>query len=257
MSANIVNFIRVYWKDALEIVILTYAFYRLFLLIQGTRAVQMLLGLGIMLAAAFVSVKLGLHTINWIFSNLLGVLVLAIIMLFQPELRRGLAGMGRNPFLQRFYSPARAQVIEELVKVCVFLAGKRIGALIVLQRETEVSNYVEEGIGLDAKVSKELLASIFLPSSPIHDGAVIIKEDRVLMAGAFLPISLDPKISKELGTRHRAALGISEETDAAVIVLSEETGIISLVANGGMERNLEATKLRERLQKIFITKKKD
>lgn len=251
------EFLRNYWRDLLEVVILSFAFYRLFLLIQGTRAVQMLIGLLIIFGAAFVSLKLGLHTINWIFSNFLGVLVLAVIVLFQPEMRRALANMGRAPFFQKLYSPAKAQALEELAKSAVFLATRRIGALIVIQKETEVANYVEEGVALDARISKELLTSIFLPNSPIHDGAVLVREDRVLMAGAFLPLSLDPKISKDLGTRHRAAIGISEETDAVVIVVSEETGIISLVSDGQIQRNLDALTLREQLQRNLIPRGKN
>lgn len=244
------------WKDILEIIILSFVFYKVFILIQGTRAMQMLMGLIIIFIAAVASLKLDLNTINWIFSNFLAVLVLAVIILFQPELRRTLANMGRTPFFQHLYSHATAQVLEELVKTSVFLAGKRIGALLVVQRETELANYVEAGITVDAKVSKEILTSIFLPNSPIHDGAVLIKDDRVLMAGAFLPISLDPKISKDLGTRHRAAFGISEETDALVIVVSEETGIISIIVDGRMQRNLDGNALREQLQKIFVSKRK-
>jgi diadenylate cyclase len=245
------------WQDGLEIVLLTVVFYRLFLLIQGTRAVQMLLGLLVVFAVATAAPTLGFHTITWIFSNFLAVFVTAVIVLFQPELRRALATMGRAPLVRRFTGTARLQVLEELVRASIHLAGKRIGALIVLQRETEVSGYVEAGIPLDARVSRELLTSIFLPNSPIHDGAVVIKDDRVLMAGAFLPVSLDPRISKELGTRHRAAVGVSEETDAVVIVVSEETGAISLVTDGRLHANLDGQDLRERLQGLFLNRGRD
>lgn len=243
-------------RDALEIFILFVIFYRFILLIQGTRAMQMLVGLLIIFILAFASLKIGLHTINWIFSNLLAVLVLAVIILFQPELRRALANMGRGSFMQRLYSPSKAHILEELVRASVSLASKRIGALITLQRETELANYVEGGTTLDAVVSKELLTCIFLPNSPIHDGAAIIKEDRILMAGAFLPISLDPSISKDLGSRHRAAIGISQESDAAVIVVSEETGVISLVIDGSIQGNLDATALRDGLQRILSPRRK-
>jgi diadenylate cyclase len=248
--------VRNHWRDAVEIVILSYAFYRLFLLIQGTRAMQMLLGLIIVFMAAFASLKLGLHTINWIFSNFLAVLVMAVVILFQPEIRRALANMGRGTLFKNLYSPGQAHVLDEIVKASVFLAGKRIGALIALQRETELANYVEHGQVIDGIVSRELLTSIFLPNSPIHDGAVLIREDRVVMAAAFLPISLDPNIDRELGTRHRAAVGISEETDAVVIVVSEETGAISLITDGFVERHLDAASLRERLERYFIDRRK-
>jgi uncharacterized protein (TIGR00159 family) len=245
------------WQDVLDILIVAFVFYRLILLIQGTRAVQMFFGLLILVAAAFAFQKLGLHTINWLFSNLLAWMMLAVIILFQPELRRALANVGRTPFFQRLYPLAKVQVLEEVVRACVFLSGRRVGCIIVLQRETELVNYVEQGTTLDAKVSKELLTSIFLPNSPIHDGAVLLKEDRILMAGAFLPLSLDPRISKELGTRHRAAVGISEETDGVAIVVSEETGTISLVVGGHLQRHLDGAALRERLQKIFVPKVKE
>ncbi len=252
-----IDFLAGNWRAALEILILTFIFYRLTLLIQGTRAVQMLLGLAFLFLFAFASLKLGLHTINWIFSNFVAVIVLALIILFQPEMRRALANLGRNPFLRMIYPPAKAQVIEELVRACAYMAGRRIGALIVIQKESEVANYVEEGVPLDAKVSKELLTCIFLPNSPIHDGAVVVKEDRLVMAGTFLPLSLDPKISKDLGTRHRAAMGIADETDAVVIVISEETGILSLVNDGRIERNLDATTLREGLERLLGFRRKD
>jgi diadenylate cyclase len=247
----------IYLREILEILILAVIFYRLILLIQGTRAMQMLAGLSLIMLLAFAALKLGLHTINWIFSNFFSVIVLAVIILFQPELRRALANVGRARFFQGIYSTAKAHMLEELVRSATSLAAKRIGALITLQRETELSNYIEGGTILDARLSREILMAIFLPNSPIHDGSVVIKEDRIVVAGAFLPISLDPGIPKELGTRHRAAIGVSEETDAVAIVVSEERGTIAMAVEGQLHRDLDANGLRDHLQRFFVSPSKE
>ncbi len=244
------------FKDALEVLLIAVVLYRLILLIHGTRAMQMIVGLLFISGIAFAALKLRLHTISWVFSNLLTVLLMAVIILFQPELRRALAAMGRTPGFGNLYSPAKAHALEELVRAAVSLAGRRVGALMVIQRETELANYVEGGTALDARLSRELLTCIFMPASPLHDGAVLIKEDRLLAAGAFLPLSLDPHLGKDLGTRHRAAVGISEETDAVVVIISEESGQISIAREGLLERNLEVAALRERLRTHILPKGK-
>ena len=216
------------WQDALDILIMAFVFYNLILLLRGTRAIQMLAGLGLLLAVSFAASRIGLHAVSWVLQNLLGALVLVVIILFQPELRRALANMGRAPLL-RFLDPIKEErVLQECVRGTQALAAKRIGALIALQRETDLRAYVDGGVGFDARVSRELLFSIFLPASPVHDGAVLIQGNRLSQAGCFLPLSQNPDLPKDLGTRHRAAIGLSEETDAAVIVVSEETGAISL-----------------------------
>jgi diadenylate cyclase len=243
-------------KDALEVLLLSVVIYRLMLLIHGTRAMQMIVGLLIIFGISFAALKLEFHTISWLFSNLLTVLLMAVIILFQPELRRALAAMGRTPGFGNLYSPSKAHALEELVRAAVSLAGRRVGALMVIQRETELANYVEGGTPLDARLSRELLTCIFMPVSPLHDGAVLVKEDRLLIAGAFLPLSLDPNLGKDLGTRHRAAVGISEETDAVVVVVSEESGNISIAREGVLERNLEVSTLRERLRTHILPKGK-
>jgi diadenylate cyclase len=239
------------WQDGLDILIMAYVFYNLILLLRGTRAIRMLAGLGLLLAVSFGANRIGLHAVSWVLQNLLGALVLVVIILFQPELRRALANMGRAPLL-RFLDPIKEErVLQECVRGTQALAAKRIGALIALQRETELRAYVDGGVGFDARVSRELLFSIFLPASPVHDGAVLIQGNRLSQAGCFLPLSQNLNLPKELGTRHRAALGLSEETDAAVIVVSEETGAISLAVGGELQRGLDAAALQRELGRVF------
>ena len=239
------------WQDALDILIMAFVFYNLILLLRGTRAIRMLAGLGLLLAVSFVANRIGLHAVSWVLQNLLGALVLVVIILFQPELRRALANMGRAPLL-RFLDPIKEErVLQECVRGTQALAAKRIGALIALQRETDLRAYVDGGVGFDARVSRELLFSIFLPASPVHDGAVLIQGNRLSQAGCFLPLSQNPNLPKDLGTRHRAALGLSEETDAAVVVVSEETGAVSLAVGGELRRGLDPPSLQRELERIF------
>ena len=245
------------WQDALDILIVAFVFYNLILLLRGTRAIQMLVGLGVLLGVSFVAGRIGLHAVSWVLQNLLGALVLAVVVLFQPELRRALANMGRTPLL-RFLDPIKEErVLQECVRGTAALAAKRIGALIALQRETDLRAYVDGGVGFDARVSRELLFSIFLPASPVHDGAVLIQGNRLSEAGCFLPLSQKPNLPKDLGTRHRAGLGLSEETDAAVIVVSEETGAVSLAIGGELLRNLDAAQLQRELEGLFHVRRKD
>lgn len=245
------------WQDGLDILIMTVVIYNLFLLLRGTRAVRMLLGLGLLLAVSFAAGRIGLHALNWVLQNLLGAAVLVVIIIFQPELRRALANMGQTPLL-RFLDPIKEErVLLECVRGTQSLAAKRIGALIVLERETDLKGYVDGGVGFDARVSRELLFSIFLPASPVHDGAVLIQGNRLSQAGCFLPLSQNPGLPKDLGTRHRAALGLSEETDAAVIVVSEETGAVSLAVGGALLRGLDAAQLQGELERLFHVRRRD
>jgi diadenylate cyclase len=181
--------------------------------------------------------------------------VLAVVILFQPEIRRTLARVGERHMFRSLSAVEGSKFIEETVKAVVNMANKRIGALIVLERDTDLTTIVEMGTELDAKVTKEILISIFLPYSPIHDGAAIIRSGRLISAGCFLPLTLSSNISKSLGTRHRAAVGLTEESDAVVVVVSEETGEISLVVNGAIENNADAPALRKTLSDIFVRKK--
>ncbi len=239
------------WWDILDIAIVSVLVYELLLFIKGTRAVQMALSGGFLIGLFFLSRWWQLETVNWVIRNLAGYVVFAIIVLFQADIRRALAHFGRAPFF-RYFERAQStdETIEELVVAAGSLASRRIGAIIVLERQIGLRNYIEGGIPLDAMVTYDLLASIFQPGSPLHDGAAIIQGDRVAAAACFLPLSVNPKVSRELGTRHRAALGLTEENDAVAIVVSEETGSISLVMGGDLERGLSAEALKTRLRSL-------
>jgi len=238
-------------QDALDILIVAVVFYNLFLLIRGTRAIQMLFGLGVLLVVYFAAVKIGLHAVSWVLHNFLGAAVLVVIILFQPEFRRVLANVGRAPLLRLFNPVKEEQVIQEVIKAVQSLSARRVGALIAIQRESDLAAHVEGGIPIHGRVSREILFSIFLPASPIHDGAALIQVNRLTLAGCLLPLSQHYEFPKELGTRHRAAVGLTEETDAAVVVVSEETGGIALALEGKLHYGLDAAGLAERLGKIF------
>jgi diadenylate cyclase len=242
--------------DVLDILIVSFILYRVFLLIKGTRAVQMVFGLGVLLLALIFSRWAGLFTLNWLVQSFMSQVVLVILVLFQPELRRALAHMGQNTLFSSLSPIESSKFLDEIVKAAVSLANRRIGALIVLERKTDLRNIIEMGTPLEARVSKELILSIFHPTSPLHDGAVVVQEGRIAAAGCFLPLSMSPAVAKELGTRHRAAIGLTEETDAVVIVVSEETGTISMVQAGKLDRDLDAVTLRRALTGIFKTQKK-
>lgn len=238
------------WRDVLDIALVSFILYRLLLLVRGTKAAKMLVGLLLLLMASLLSRYLPLYTMDWLLQGFWGYIVIVLIVLFQPEIRRALAKIGEAPLLRAFSSAEEFKSLEEIVKASVTLANRKIGALIVIERDTALQDFVELGTQLDARVSKELLLSLFNPTSPIHDGAVVIRDKRIVAAGCFLPISLSPHISKALGTRHRAALGLTEETDAVVIIVSEETGTIALSVGGRLETRLDMSALRERLTEI-------
>ena len=248
---------QVRWQDAIDVLIVAFIIYRILLLIKGTKAVQMLTGLGILLLALLVSHWTGLYTIDWIVQTFWAQIVIVIIVLFQPELRRALAHIGENPFFYSLSPVEESRFLEEIVKASVSLANKRIGAVLVLERETDLRTLTEMGTELDAKVSREVILSIFNPTSPIHDGAVIIRGKRIIAAGCFLPLSLSTERTRTLGTRHRAALGITEETDAVVIIVSEETGTISMAKGGKIVKDLDILSLREEISKTFVKTKKE
>ena len=240
------------WIDALDVLIVAFAVYQLLLMFKGTRALQMILGLALVYLSSRIALEGGLLTVNWVLQNLLGVWFLLIIILFQPELRRALASFGlRSRLLRAFGRQQEAHIIDELVRTAISLAGKKIGAIIVLERETKLSDYVDSGVAIDAALTKRLLESIFNPGSPLHDGAVIVQGGRLAAASCFLPLALNPDVGSELGTRHRAAMGLTEETDALAIVVSEETGSISFVRAGAITEDLDATALRRLLGEQF------
>ena len=240
------------WTDLLDIALVSFLVYELLLLIRGTRAVQMALSGGFLILLFFLSRWLQLETVNWVIRNLAAYVVFAIIVLFQSDIRRALAHFGRAPFFRYFErAGSSTETIEELVVAASTLAARRIGAIVVIERQIGLRNYIEGGIPLDAMVTYDLLASIFQPGSPLHDGAVIVQGDRIAAAACFLPLSVNPRVSRDLGTRHRAALGLTEENDAIAIVVSEETGSISLVMDGGIERGLTADALKTRLRTLL------
>ncbi len=241
-------------RDAVDIVVVALVLYRVFLLFKETRAVQMLLGLGGLMVASFLARYFELFSTSWLLENFWSFWVLALIVLFQPELRRALAQLGQSRLLQGMTTAAREEqshLMDDVVKAADALAAKRIGALVVLERTTGLRNYAELGVPLDALVSADLLVSLFLPYSPLHDGAVFIRGDRVAAAGCFLPLSRNTQLGRTMGTRHRAALGLAEETDAVVLVVSEETGRVSLAVDGQMESPLDRETLRRRLGELF------
>lgn len=237
-------------QDSVDILVVALGVYWLLLLIRGTRAVQMLVGLLLLIAASAASQLFNLSTLSWILEHFLGSAVLIIIVLFQHDIRRALARVGRG-FFPTTSEREESQIHEEVVRAAQTLAQKRVGALIVLARETSLEDQIEAGTSIDGVVSKELLIALFLPYSPLHDGATVIDNGRIQSAGCVLPLSLRTDLPEGLGTRHRAALGVTEETDAVVIVVSEETGSISVVAAGEMTRDLDGPRLRSVLRDIL------
>jgi diadenylate cyclase len=237
-------------RDLLEIIILTILIYQFLLLIKGTRGWQITLGITALVLLYYFTRVLQLRTVEWLLANFFTYFVFALIVIFQSEIRRGLAQLGRGRFFRRFGGTKGERNLEEIVLAATTLSGQKIGGLIVIEREIGLRNYVESGIQLDAILTYDLLVTVFHPSSSLHDGSVIIQGDRISAAGCFLPLTLDPYLSKELGTRHRAAIGITEETDAIAVVVSEETGIISAVHGGDIVRNLDGSGLLRFLQRI-------
>ncbi len=241
------------WVDVIDILVVSVLIYELLKLIRGTRAVQMALGGGVVVALFYGSRWAHLQTVNWLIRNLVGYVVFAIIVLFQSDIRRALAHLGRAPFFRYFAEKESAEEsIEELIVAAGMLSAQRIGAIIAVERQIGLRSYVEGGIPLDAELTYDLLLSIFQRTSPLHDGAVIIQDDRVAAAACFLPLTVNPRLSKELGSRHRAAIGLTEENDSVAIVVSEETGAVSVVVDGQIERGLDSDALRTRLRSLLI-----
>jgi len=239
--------------DLADILVVSILIYEVLKLIRGTRAVQMALGGGVIVALFYGSRWGHLETVNWLIRNMFGYVVFAVIVLFQSDIRRALAHFGRAPFFRYFSRNAELEdSIEELAVAATLLSQQRIGAIIAIERQIGLRNYIEGGIRLDAVLTYDLLLSIFLPASPLHDGAVIVQENRVAAAACFLPLTVNPRLSKTLGSRHRAAIGLTEENDAVAIVVSEETGRMSIVVDGDIERGLDADTLRTRLRALIL-----
>ena len=244
------------FRDTVDILLVMAGIYWLLLLIRGTRAIQILVGLIVLIALSLASELFQLAALGLILEKFLGSAVLIIVILFQNDIRRALARVGRG-FFPSFSAEQELQVVEEIVRTAGNLSQRRHGALIVLERESNLGDLIEAGVPVDAQISKELLSSIFQPSSPMHDGAVIVREGRVSSAGCILPLTLRTNLPEGLGTRHRAAVGITEETDALVIVVSEETAKISVVLGGEMLRGLDAPRLRVVLREILGGERKE
>ncbi len=234
----------------IDIVLVAVLIYQFLVLVRGTRAAPMLLGLAT-LGLAFYFARLGeLRTLNWLLGTLLPYVVFALIVVFQSEIRHALANLGSRISLMRS-SNSVADVYDDIVLAANLFSQNQTGALIVIEREIGLRTYIESGVALDARLSYDLLATVFRPSAPLHDGAVIVQRDRIAAAACFLPLSMNPVLSTQLGTRHRAAIGITEETDAVAVIISEETGMISMAVAGSIERDLTVERLRERLSTLL------
>jgi diadenylate cyclase len=243
-----INFLAPDWKDLFEILVVAAVFYRILVLLAGTRAIQMLLGLLLLVAIYFVSRILNLDLLRSLLEYLFEFGAIAALVVFQPELRSALAHLGQNRIWRRFFSPVEEnEVAEEIAQAVEELARSKVGAIIAIERDVGLGEYAETGTELQARVSAALLSTIFAPYSPIHDGAVIVRGDTIIAAGAILPLTQFPVHDKSMGTRHRAALGLSEETDALVVVVSEETSQISLAFRGRLERSMDREKLARML----------
>lgn len=240
-----------FWQVVLEILFLWIIYYSLFVFLKGTRALAVMKGLFLLIAIFFISEIADLVVMNWILKKLLAIWLIALIIIFQPELRRGLATIGQFGLY-----PRKEQVIDEISKAVESMSKRKVGALIAIERDVGLKHYIETGVKLDSHVSSELLCTIFMPNTALHDGGVIIKEGRIVAATCLFPLSQDLSLSKELGTRHRAALGLSEETDAVVIVVSEETGGISLAISGRLNRDLDRESLSRILSTVYRSRKK-
>jgi diadenylate cyclase len=240
------------WWDLVDIAIVSFLIYEFLKLIRGTRAVQMGVGTLLIVAMFYISRLAPLQTVNWLIRNMLVYVAFAAIVIFQSDIRRALAHFGQAPFFRYFNRQESAdETIEEIVVAATMLSSQKVGAIIAVEREIGLRNYIESGIPLDATLTYDLLATIFRPGSPLHDGAVILQEGRVAAAACFLPLTVNPRLSRELGTRHRAAIGLTEESDAAAIVVSEESGFISIALDGEIERALSPDELRTRLRDLI------
>ncbi len=246
------------WRDLVDLAIVSLVVYEVLKAIRGTRAVQMALGSAVFALLFYLSQWGQLETVNWLVRTMASYIVFVIIVLFQADIRRALAHMGRGPFFRYFLgAESGAEAIEDLVVAATMLGSQRMGAIVVIERQIGLRNYIEGGISLDATLTYALLVSIFQRASPLHDGAVIVQHNRVAAAGCFLPLTVDPQLSRTLGTRHRAAIGLTEENDAVAIVVSEETGHVSLALDGRIEQALGPDRLRSRLQQLLRSPRRE
>ncbi|HEX6881296.1 MAG TPA: diadenylate cyclase CdaA [Terriglobales bacterium] len=245
-----------YWPQlslnaVLDILVVAFLIYQFLSLIRGTRAAPMLLGVSTLVIALYVAHLIGLRTVDWLVTNVLPYAIFSLIVVFQSEIRHALARLGRRLTFSRIQSANGMESYDDVVLAANLFSQNQTGALMVLEREIGLRTYIESGVPIDAQLSYDLLATIFRPSAPLHDGAVIIRKDRIAAAACFLPLSMNPLLSTQLGTRHRAGIGITEETDALSVIVSEETGAISLAVGGNVERDITPERLRERLAELL------
>ncbi|MFJ7827459.1 diadenylate cyclase CdaA [Psychrobacillus sp. NPDC096623] len=241
--------------NILDVLFVWFVIYKVITLIKGTKAVQLLKGIFVIVIARVITDFFGLNTLDWLLDRVIEFGFLAIIIIFQPEIRRALEQIGRGKLFSRStlqVEEEQGRLITAMTKSISYMAKRRIGALISIERETGLTDYIETGIPLNSYITSELLINIFIPNTPLHDGAVIIKKDTIASAASYLPLSESPFISKELGTRHRAAIGLSEVTDAITIVVSEETGAISLTSNGDLRRDLSIEEFQSHLTRLWF-----
>jgi diadenylate cyclase len=244
---NFLSYLR--WQDLVDILVVAFVIHQVISIIRGTRSVQMALGLGILTIVYFLASVLDLAALKWVMQTFLGSLLLIVVIVFQHDIRRALTQVGKSPFLR--HTDVAEKDLEEIIRTLFYLSKRRIGALIVVERETILGDFIESGFNIDARLSKELLISIFMPVSPLHDGAVIISKGRVQHAGCILPLSQNPYINKRYGTRHRAAIGLTEESDAVVMVVSEETQEVSIARHGALTSVEDEMSLSNNLRAIF------
>ena len=244
-----------FW-DLVDIAIVSVLIYEFLKLIKGTRAVQMAVGSLLVVLLFYVSRLAPLQTLNWLIRNVLVYVAFAAIVIFQSDIRRALAHFGRAPFFRLFLrGEGTAEIIDEIVVATTMLSSQKVWAIVVLEREIGLRNYIESGIPLDAALTYDLIVTVFQPGSPLHDGAVMVQEGRVAAAACFLPLTVNPRVSRDLGSRHRAAIGLTEECDALAIVVSEETGRVSLALEGRIEQTLDGEQLRRRLEALMLYKR--
>ena len=242
-------------KILIEIGILWFVYYIILIFARGTRGVYVLRGIILITLFFVITKQVGFERINWIFTKIFALSILAFIIIFQQEIRRGLANIGQRRWSRFFLK--ESEIINEITTACFLLSMRKIGALIAIERETRLENYIESGIEIDARVNSELLMTIFMPNTPLHDGGIIVAGERIAASGCFFPLTQNPKVSTTLGTRHRAALGLSEETDAIVVVVSEETGGVSIAIGGRLTHDLNRESLERVLGNLYRPDKKN
>jgi len=244
--------------NVLDVIVVWYLVYKLIQLVRGTKAIQLFKGVGLFIVLRFLAGIVGLKTLSWLMDQVITYGVIAAIVIFQPEIRRGLEHLGRSSFFKTSKNEKRRDevLVQALDKAVQYMAKRKIGALITIERTTGLEEYIETGIPLDADVTGELLINIFIPNAPLHDGAVILRDDKIAVASAYLPLSESPLIPKEFGTRHRAAVGISEVSDALTIIVSEETGDVSITLNNRMLTELSRQEYLDVLNRELVPEEK-